>query len=150
MTLPRRCPISIESAAKRTAPIQFNHLVDSLVRGLLHFRSAALQTAFLCCVLLSAWLETVNLVRAESLGNQIVDMSSLSCAELLRLPLPQALIAVGWVGGFYAGLKNDSRVNILMFAGDADQIIALCRKNESTSVMTLVERTFGLVRPPRP
>lgn len=91
-------------------------------------------------------------VRAESSfeGNQIVDMSSLSCAELLRMPLPQALMAVGWIGGFYAGLKNDSRVNILMFAGDADQIIALCRKNELTSVMTLVERTFGLVRPPRP
>ena len=151
MTLPRRCPISIESAAKRRAPIQFNHPVDLLGQGLRHFDRAAPQTAFLCCVLLSAWLETVNLVRAESLeGNQIVDMSSLSCAELLRMPLPQALIAVGWIGGFYAGLKNDSRVNILMFAGDADQIIALCRKNESTSVMTLVERTFGLVRPPRP
>jgi len=151
MTLPRRCPISIKSAAKRGAPIQFNRLVDSLARGLLHLRCVAQQTAFLCCVLLCVSLGTVNLVRAESLeGNRIVDISSLSCGELLQMPLPQALIVVGWIGGFYAGLKNDSRVDILMFAGDADQIIALCRKNESTSVMTLVERTFGLVRPPRP
>ena len=151
MTLPRGCPTSIESTAKRRAPIQFNHPVDSLARGLLYSRCAALQTAFLCCVLLCAWLETVNLVRAESLeGSQIVDISSLSCAELLRMPLLQALIAIGWIGGFYAGLKNDSRVTMLMFAGDADQIIALCRKNESTGVMTQVERTFGFGRPPRP
>ena len=151
MTLPRRRdPISIESAARRAAPNQFN-LVDSLARLLLHFRCAAPQTAILCCVLLCACLKTVNLVRAESFeGNRIVDISSLSCADLLRMPLPEALIVVGWIGGFYAGLKNDSKVNVLMFAEDADQIIALCRKNESTSVMTLVERTFGLVRPPRP
>jgi hypothetical protein len=151
MTLPHRCSISIDFAAKRTAPIQFNHLVDSLARAPLLFRCAAPQTAFLCCLLLCAWLGSVNFVRAESLeGNRIVDIPSLSCADLLQMPLPQALIAVGWIGGFYAGLKNDSRVNVLVFADDADQIITLCRKNESTSVMTLVERTFGLVRPPRP
>jgi hypothetical protein len=151
MTLPHRCSISIDFAAKRTAPIQFDHLVDSLARAPRPFRCAAPQTAFLCCLLLCAWLGIVNLARAKSLeGNRIVDISSLSCADLLRMPLPQALITVGWIGGFYAGLKNDSRVNVLVFADDADQIIALCRKNESTSVMTLVERTFGLVRPPRP
>jgi hypothetical protein len=29
-----------------------------------------------------------------------------------------------------------------MFADKADEIIALCRENESTTVMALVERTF--------
>jgi hypothetical protein len=66
------------------------------------------------------------------------------------MPLPQALVVVGWIGGFYAGLKNDTRVHVLTFVDDADQIIGLCRTNGSSSVMTLVERTFGLVRPPRP
>jgi hypothetical protein len=99
--------------------------------------------------LIYVWLGIVNLVGAESLeGNQVVDMSSLSCGEFLRIPLPQALIAVGWIGGFYAGLKNDPKVNVLVFADKADQIIALCRENESTGVMALVERTFHPLQEP--
>ncbi len=99
--------------------------------------------------LLYAWLGIVNLVSAENPeGNRVVDMSSLSCAELLRMPLPVALIAVGWIGGFYAGLKNDPKVNVRVFADKADQIIALCRENESTSVMALVERTLHPLQAP--
>ena len=47
-------------------------------------------------------LRSANYVRkgfsAESPeGNRVVDMSSVSCGELLRMPLPEALIAVGWI-----------------------------------------------------
>ena len=99
--------------------------------------------------LIYVWLGIVNLVSAEGLeGNKVVDMSSLSCGELLRIPLPQTLIAVGWIGGFFAGLKNDPKVNVLVFADKADQIIALCRENESTGVMALVERTFHPLQEP--
>ena len=99
--------------------------------------------------LIYACLGIVNLVSAESLeGSKVVDMSSLSCGELLRMPLPQTLIAVGWIGGFYAGLKNDPKVNVPVFADKADQIIALCRENELTGVMALVERTFHPLQEP--
>jgi hypothetical protein len=64
------------------------------------------------------------------------------------MPLPEALIVVGWIGGFYAGLRNDPRVQLSIFADDADRILNLCRTSQSTSVMTLVERTFGRDRPP--
>jgi hypothetical protein len=95
------------------------------------------------------WLGIVNFVSAEGLEeNRVADMSTLSCGEFLRIPLPQALIAVGWIGGFYAGLKNDPRVNVLVFADRADQIVALCRENESTGVMALVERTFHPLQEP--
>ena len=67
---------------------------------------------------------------------------------MFRILLVEALIVVGWIGGFYAGLGNDPRVQPSIFADDADRILNLCRTNQSTSVMTLVERTFGLVRPP--
>jgi len=102
-----------------------------------------------CSIVLCAWLAIAKPLVAESLeDNPSVDMSALSCADLLRMPLPEALIVVGWIGGFYAGLRNDPRVQLSIFADDADRILNLCRTNQSTSVMTLVERTFGLVRPP--
>ena len=107
------------------------------------------RAGILCFTLLYTWLGIVSIVCAESPEkSRIVDMSSLSCGELLQLPLPQALIAVGWIGGFYAGLKNDPNVNVPEFADKADQIIALCRENESTSVMALVERTLHPLQAP--
>ena len=112
-------------------------------------RPWSVRAAILAFTLLYAWLGIVSLVSAENPeGNGVVDMSSLSCGELLRMPLPKALIAVGWIGGFYAGLKNDPKVNVPVFADKADQIIALCRENESTSVMALVERTLHPLQAP--
>ena len=109
----------------------------------------AVRASICSFTLLYGWLGIVNLVNAENPeGNRVVDMSSLSCGELLRMPLPEALIAVGWIGGFYAGLKNDPKVNVPVFADKADQIIALCRENESTSVMALIERTFHPLEAP--
>ena len=109
----------------------------------------AARAAIPSFTLVYAWLGIVNPVSAESPeGNRIVDMSSISCGELLRMPLPEALIAVGWIGGFYAGLKNDPKVDVPMFADKADQIIALCSENESTTVMALVERTFHPLQAP--
>ena len=135
-------------------PNKFRHLVGSfgyfpsavvslLLRPLIRLRCTLPRAAVISFTVLYAWLGIVNLVSAENPeGNRVVDMSSLSCGELLRMPLPEALIAVGWIGGFYAGLKNDPKVNVPVFADKADQIIALCRENESTGVMALVERIF--------
>jgi hypothetical protein len=64
--------------------------------------------AALSFTLLCAWLGVVSFVSAESAERiRVVDMASVSCGELLQMPLPQALIAVGWIAGFYAGVKND-------------------------------------------
>ena len=117
---------------------------------LARLRCSALWISFFCCAVACGWLATMKPVAAEGLDQrQTVDLSVLSCADLLRMPLPQALVVVGWIGGFYAGLKNDTIVHVLSFIDDADRIVDLCRNNGSSSVMTLVEQTFGLVRPPR-
>lgn len=118
--------------------------MNSSTRPLWAARAATLSFTLLC-----AWLGVADFVSAESPeGNRVVDMSSVSCGELLRMPLPEALIAVGWIAGFYAGLMNDPKVNVPVVADKADQIIALCRENESTSVMALVERTFHPLQAP--
>ena len=111
----------------------------------------AARAAIVCYTFLYACVGGANCVSAGSRdGNRIIDMSTLSCGDLLRMPLPEALIAVGWIGGFYAGLKNDPNVNVPEFADKADQIIALCREDQSAGVMALVERTFHLRQAPSP
>jgi hypothetical protein len=78
--------------------------------------------------------------RADGLEKQgVVDVSLIICGELLRMPLAQALVLVGWVGGFYAGRENDTKVEIPAFVDEADRVISLCRENESMRLMTLVD-----------
>jgi len=142
------CATSIEFRAN-CAELNQGAGATSFSTPFLHLRRAPSRTALLFSVALCAWLAIAKPIGAQSLeDNPSVDMSALSCADLLRMPLPEALIVVGWIGGFYAGLRNDPRVQLSIFADDADRILNLCRTNQSTSVMTLVERTFGLVRPP--
>jgi len=112
-------------------------------------RIRTVGAATLFFTVFAAWLGIGNVVSAESPErNRVVDMSSLSCGDLLRMPLPEALIAVGWIGGFYAGVKNDPKVDVPMFANEADQVVALCRQDEAISVMALVERTFHPLQEP--
>jgi hypothetical protein len=61
-------------------------------------------------------------------------------ARFERMPLPRALVLAGWIGGFYAGLKNDTKVDVPAFVNNADHMIALCREHESMRLMALVEQ----------
>jgi hypothetical protein len=79
--------------------------------------------------------------RAEDLkGQQVVDVSLITCGEFGRMPLLQALVLVGWVGGFYDGRKNDTKVELLAFVDMAERVISLCRDNESMRLMALVDQ----------
>lgn len=92
-------------------------------------------------MLLYAYSGLISLARAEDPGDQpIVDVSLLTCGDFVGLSLPRALIAVGWVGGFYAGLKKDTRVDIPLFVDRAEQVIAFCHDNKSMRLMTVVEQ----------
>ena len=93
--------------------------------------------------------------RAEDLvGQQVVDVSLITCGEFGRMPLPRALVLVGWVGGFYDGRKNDTKVEVLAFVDMAERVISLCRENESMRLMALVDqelrREQGPGHGPRP
>ena len=93
--------------------------------------------------------------RADDLeGQRVVDVSLITCGEFLRMPLVRAFVLVGWVGGFYAGRKNDTKVDVLAFADEAERVISLCRENESMRLMTLVDedlrREQGPEQGPRP
>ena len=54
------------------------------------------------------------------------------------MPLPKALLLTGWIGGFYAGRKNETKVEISDFVDKAERVISLCRENEAMRLMALV------------
>ena len=64
------------------------------------------------------------------------------------MPLPRALVLVGWVGGFYDGRKNDTKVEVLAFVDMAERVNSLCRENESMRLMALVDRNCAASKGP--
>jgi hypothetical protein len=92
-------------------------------------------------ILLFALLRMHSVARADDLEeHRIVDASLLTCGDVERLTLPRALVTIGWVGGFYAGLKNDTRVDIPIFVDRAERVISFCRENQSMRLMAVVEQ----------
>jgi len=115
----------------------------------------AQSTAAISGIVLHAYIAMSFSARAEDLrGQAVVDASLITCGEFVRMPLAPALVLVGWVGGFHAGQKNDTKVDLVAFVDEADRVISLCRENESMRLMSLVEEDLrhaqgpGLV--PRP
>ena len=91
----------------------------------------ARSMAAMLVIVLHAHVGTSFSARAEDLeGQQVVDVSLITCGEFGRMPLLRALVLVGWVGGFYDGRKNDTKVEVLAFVDMAERVISLCRDNE--------------------
>ena len=87
--------------------------------------------------------------RAEDIETpRVVDIASITCGDFERLSLPTALVLVGWIGGFYAGLRDDTKVDPSAFGDKADHVLTLCRGNESTTLMALVEQELRRDRGP--
>lgn len=106
-----------------------------------HPRTALTRSlAAMLVIVLHAHVGMSSAARAEDLeGQQVVDVSLITCGEFGRMPLLRALVLVGWVGGFYDGRKNDTKVEVPAFADMAERVISLCRENESMRLMALVD-----------
>jgi hypothetical protein len=105
-------------------------------------RAARLRRiAIVSIIVLYAHVEMSFSPRAEDLEeHRVIDISLVTCGEFGRMPLPRALVLVGWVSGFYAGLENDTKVDVPVFVEKAERVISLCRQDESMRLMTLVEK----------
>ena len=125
-------------------------------------RSSAGPVAFLgragqwlACVIVSI---SVVVLHAESgssspgtknAGQQgMVDLATVTCRDFLQLPLPKALLLLGWVAGFNAALDNDTHVDPSAFLEKAERIISSCRKNGSMRVMNFAEKEMRRGRGP--
>jgi hypothetical protein len=96
--------------------------------------------AAMSVLLLQAHVGTSVPARAdEPVEQQVVDVSLITCGEFLRMPLAQALVLVGWIGGFHAGRMNDTNVEMQAFVGEAERVISLCHDNQPMRLMTLVD-----------
>lgn len=86
--------------------------------------SRARSMAAMSVIVLLAYVGVSFSARADDLeGQRVVDVSLITCGEFLRMPLARAFALVGWAGGFYAGRKNDTKVEVLAFVDETEPVI---------------------------
>jgi hypothetical protein len=115
-------------------------------RHLAHVRGRprpAIRLAAALSIFLIAISEGAVSARAQVLGEQYIDIALVPCRELVRLPLPQALVLVGWLGGYVAGLRSESRVDRRKFIEGAERVLTQCRENESLPLIEVAKQEFG-------
>ena len=121
--------------------------MNFLIRRPGRVRARTLATSFM--VLFQAAVAVDSWARAGDVETpRVVDIASITCGDFERLSLPTALVLVGWIGGFYAGLRDDTKVDPSAFGDKADHVLALCRGNESMTLMALVEQELRPDREP--
>ena len=104
---------------------------------------SAIHLAAALSMLLFAISEGAVSARAQVLGEQYIDIALVPCRELGQLPLPQALVLVGWLGGYVAGLRNESRVDRRKFIEGAERVLMRCRENKSLPLIEIAKQEFG-------
>jgi hypothetical protein len=97
--------------------------------------------AALFAIALHLYLSIVSSAQADDMEGkpEVVDVSLITCGEFGRMPLPRALVLVGWIGGFYAGRNGDTKVEVHTFVDAAERVIAVCREHESMRLMVAVD-----------
>ena len=102
-------------------------------------------------ILLHAQFGSSFLAHAGDVWEQrIVDASLVTCGDLDRLPLPKALVAIGWIGGYYAGQTNNQKIDTSLFIDRAERALTLCREHKSMRVMEAVDQVLRQENKPTP
>ena len=107
--------------------------------------SLAARIAAISIVGFQAYVGVVCPLHAEDLGQSgVVDIAQFTCNDLQQMPVPRALVLVGWIAGFYAGRIGETRVDVPAALDSTDRVLGECRKNGSRRLrlMNLAEQEF--------
>jgi acid stress chaperone HdeB len=70
-----------------------------------------------------------------------VDMSTITCENLLSMKQDEVSFVLIWVQGYTAGANEDSTMDPDVLAKSVTDTVNYCQENKSTSVMNAVDAT---------
>ena len=69
-----------------------------------------------------------------------VDMSALTCSDLLGLDSDDAGTVIFWLHGYYGGLAKDTKIDVKSIERGAKVLGEYCAKNKKTTVMNAIKK----------
>ena len=72
-----------------------------------------------------------------------MDMSKVTCAQIIGGPVDDAIATAIWFSGYYNGKRNNTNVNLHQFRANADVVVKHCQQNPKMTVMQAVDSLRG-------
>ena len=89
---------------------------------------------------LAAAAATLAIASAPSRADS-VDMSTITCENLMSMKQDEVSFVLIWVQGYMAGTNDDSSMDPEALSESVTDTVTYCQENKSTSVMNAVKAT---------
>jgi acid stress chaperone HdeB len=72
-----------------------------------------------------------------------IDVSKITCDQYLLNKVANSRTVAAWLGGFYAGKRNNPVVDTMALERNAEKVSEYCGSNRNMTLMRAVETTLG-------
>ena len=84
---------------------------------------------------------------AAAEDKMVVDMSKMTCGELVRLGFQDFAGITMWMSGYYNASVRSTVIDLYEFAQAAKTVKDYCSTNQRATVMSAAERALGIKMP---
>jgi acid stress chaperone HdeB len=86
-------------------------------------------------------------VPAKAEDKLVVDLSKMTCRELIKLDFQDFAGITMWLSGYYNASVRNTVIDLYQFAQAAKTVKDLCQRNPQSTVMSAAERALGIKMP---
>ncbi|SEM69233.1 HdeA/HdeB family chaperone [Bradyrhizobium sp. OK095] len=77
----------------------------------------------------------------------VVDLSKMTCRELIKLDIQDFAGITMWLSGYYNASVRNTVIDLYQFAGAAKSVKDYCQTSPQATVMSAAERALGIKMP---
>jgi acid stress chaperone HdeB len=90
-----------------------------------------------------AHLAVIGALLVEGAAEEVIDLNSITCRQLLELKPERILIVIGWLQGYYLDEHAQPIVSFDKASADSRKLTERCQARPEEDVMTAAEKLFG-------
>jgi acid stress chaperone HdeB len=83
------------------------------------------------------------LLAASPVEAQVVDMSTITCADFSGRPADQMANIMFWLEGYYTEDDNPTTIDFAEFKSTLEKLLAYCSKNPTVGLLTAADEVMG-------
>ena len=95
-------------------------------------------------ILAGLLLSAVTISAAQAQVTASIDVSKITCDQLHGMANPVAIAL--WLNGYYAGKRNDPKIDVISLDRNAEKVSEYCVSNPSAELMKAIETTIGAAK----
>ena len=83
------------------------------------------------------------LLAASPAGAQVVDMSTITCADFSTRPVDQMANIMFWLEGYYTEDDDPTTIDFTEFKSTLEKLLVYCKDNPSVGLLTAADEVMG-------